>query len=235
MGIRPIEIARKLGITTSALRHYESWGIVPPAKRLPNGYRVYTEVHEAYFTCLRTLLPGFGMDVAKEMLLHVRAGELTAALWALNESQAALAEDKRFAERTIHLLETDVLHHLEANDQKQWGSIGEVAEDTGVATSAIRHWEREGLLELPRNEENGYRIIENTHVRKILLIRTLRLTGQPLATIQHLLSEVDVDHIENASKIARESILFLDRMILHQLKGSAAVLALAKVLGLVDS
>ncbi len=33
MELRPIDIAKKLDVGTSAMRHYEEWGIVPPAKR----------------------------------------------------------------------------------------------------------------------------------------------------------------------------------------------------------
>jgi len=59
--VRPIDIARKLNISTSALRHYEDWGIIPPVERGANGYRVYTEVHVAYFECIRAMNAGFGM------------------------------------------------------------------------------------------------------------------------------------------------------------------------------
>lgn len=34
-------VAREAGIRTSAIRYYESQGVLRPAYRLPNGYRVY--------------------------------------------------------------------------------------------------------------------------------------------------------------------------------------------------
>ena len=36
-------VARRVGIRTSAVRYYESQGILPPSRRLPNGYRVYED------------------------------------------------------------------------------------------------------------------------------------------------------------------------------------------------
>jgi len=57
--LKPIDIAKKLNISTSALRHYESWGIIPTVPRSSNGYREYTEEHVAYFQCIRAMLPGF--------------------------------------------------------------------------------------------------------------------------------------------------------------------------------
>ncbi len=34
-----IEIAKKMNISTSALGHYESWGLIPKVVRAENGYR----------------------------------------------------------------------------------------------------------------------------------------------------------------------------------------------------
>ncbi len=67
--IRPIDIANKLGVSTSALRHYESWGIVPPVERAANGYRMYTEEHVAYFECIRSMAPGFGIQLTSRVTL----------------------------------------------------------------------------------------------------------------------------------------------------------------------
>ena len=36
-------VARRVGIRNSAVRYYESRGLLKPAGRLPNGYRIYDE------------------------------------------------------------------------------------------------------------------------------------------------------------------------------------------------
>ncbi|MFS0838372.1 MerR family DNA-binding transcriptional regulator [Paenibacillus sp. 1P03SA] len=43
MNFRPVDIARKLNVSTSALRNYEAAGLVPPAERTAAGHRTYTE------------------------------------------------------------------------------------------------------------------------------------------------------------------------------------------------
>lgn len=58
--LKPKDIAKELQISTSALRHYESWGVVPSPERSENGYRLYTQTHLAYFRCLRAMF-GFGL------------------------------------------------------------------------------------------------------------------------------------------------------------------------------
>ena len=65
--MKGIQIAKKLNISTSALRHYESWGLIPKIER-KNGYRIYTKEHEAYFQCIRALNAGFGMDLVKRVM-----------------------------------------------------------------------------------------------------------------------------------------------------------------------
>jgi len=44
-------------------------------------------------------------------------------------------------------------------------TIGEVAQIAGVKTSAIRHWEQEGLIQSRRNKENGYRVFTRTELK----------------------------------------------------------------------
>lgn len=36
-------VARQVGVRPSAIRYYEAQGILKPADRRPNGYRVYTD------------------------------------------------------------------------------------------------------------------------------------------------------------------------------------------------
>ena len=35
---------------------------------LPNGYRLYTEEHVAYFECIRAMNEGFGMDLVRKIM-----------------------------------------------------------------------------------------------------------------------------------------------------------------------
>ncbi|MGH7032545.1 MAG: MerR family DNA-binding transcriptional regulator [Stellaceae bacterium] len=42
-------IAKRAGVTTSAIRYYEDHGLLRPSGRLPNGYRFYGD--DAVTTC----------------------------------------------------------------------------------------------------------------------------------------------------------------------------------------
>lgn len=232
MPVRPIDIAKKLNISTSALRHYESWGIVPPPERAPNGYRIYTEEHVAYFECIRAMLPGFGMNVTKDVMVMVREKETDRALWTINEQQARLHQDKTMAEKTLSLLETESLDNVMPRGKRKEMTIGEVAAETGVPASAIRHWEREGLLSLPRGGDNGYRLFNGTLLRQILIIRTLRAAAYPIESIRQVMKELDLHHIGSARRVAKDSLAYLNHINRSQTRGIHYLYRLLQATGL---
>ncbi|SFJ66454.1 MerR family transcriptional regulator [Thermoflavimicrobium dichotomicum] len=219
MNIRPIDIARKLNISTSALRRYEKWGIVPPAERAANGYRMYTEEHVAYFECFRAMLPGFGMKITKEVLRKVQRKEVEDALWIVNQEQARLHQDKTMAEKTVRILENEELDKFELGGNRKWMTIGEVSAFTGASSSAIRHWEKEGLISLPRDQENGYRKFNRTQIRQIQMIRILRSANYPLEVIRQVLKEFGHNQIEVARRFARDSLDKLNYINRNQVRG----------------
>src|SRR5690554_1509440 len=158
--IRPIDIAKKLTITTSALRHYESWGIIPIVERGDNGYRLYTEVHVAYFECIRAMHTGFGMDIVRKVMKLMLDNKVKEACWLVNEVQVNLHHEKRGIEHALQVLEIEVKedegHEMYSTTlKKKWYSIGEAAKKLGVAHSTIRHWELAGLIEPHRDAESG--------------------------------------------------------------------------------
>ncbi|SEM97880.1 MerR family transcriptional regulator [Lihuaxuella thermophila] len=233
MKVRPIDIAKKLSVSTSALRHYEEWGIVPPVPRGPNGYRLYTEEHVAYFECIRAMAPVFGMTLTKQVMKHIQRKELDQAFWLVNEAQATLHQEKTVTEKTIEILETEELETIHSKKRK-WMSIGEASRETSVPASAIRHWEKMGLISIPRDKENGYRRFGHAQVRRILLIRTLRTAHYPLDLIRKLIHKLDHDQIEQAKKIARDSLENLNRKNQGQLRGIHYLYRLCQVAKLLD-
>ncbi len=54
--------------------------------------------------------------------------------------------------------------------------IGELADTTGTTTRALRYYEQQGLLDAPRRT-NGYREYDESHLRVVREIQTLREVG----------------------------------------------------------
>ena len=92
-------------------------------------------------------------------------------------------------------------------------TIGKAAELAGVNSSAIRHWEKEGLIHSERDQENGYRMFTVSELRKILVISSLRKTIYYIENMKDLLNDLDR---QNYSKIDRSYQLALQNLN-HQL------------------
>ncbi|MFD1739352.1 MerR family transcriptional regulator [Bacillus salitolerans] len=218
--IRPLDIAKKLNISTSALRHYESWGIVPKVERKENGYRIYTKEHIAYFECIRAMNTGFGMKVIRETMPLIQQKKITDALWLVSKVQAKLYEDKMKAELALNVLELDNLDEIvNPFSKKNWYSIGEAAKAIGVANSTLRHWEKEGLILPERDDESGYRIYNKSDIRKLVVIRTLQSAVYSLDVVREVLGEMDKHNISEAIRITRESLVYYDYLVKEQLRG----------------
>ncbi|OXM16235.1 MerR family transcriptional regulator [Paenibacillus herberti] len=228
---RPIDIARELGLSTSALRHYESWGVVPLPERASNGYRMYTSEHLAWFRCLRALYEGFGMDLASEVLKKLQEGKAELAMWLVNQEQAKLQQDKAAADRTLQLLLQLEMDELDGLKLKPHMAIGEVAELAGVAPSAIRHWEKEGLIQPVRDSHNGYRLYTPIQLRQIMLIRTLRPTIFFLDGMKEIVWAMGNRGVEHAIKGTEHALEMIGTRIRRQFIGIHELVVLCRLLG----
>ncbi|WP_218839238.1 MerR family transcriptional regulator [Evansella halocellulosilytica] len=228
--MRGSEIAKKLNISTSALKHYESWGIIPNVERASNGYRIYTKEHEAYFQCIRALKPGFGMDVVKEVMPLIVKGEDMKALWLINERQVRLHEEKRTAERAVQLLDLKELEDIPRDKSKKtFYSIGEVAKQANVSPSSIRHWEKEKLIEPKRSKDSGFRIFTFSDLRKVLIIRTVQKAVYSLDIVREVIAEMENDNFVQAREMTKQSLIYIDQTLVEQIKGVSSLNHLLEV------
>src|SRR5688572_8562964 len=101
MAARPIDIARKLKVSTTTLRTYAELGMTPPVSRSAAGYRIFTEEHVAYFVCIREMLTAFSLTHITKILKLVIANQIDTALWMANKAQADLHQEKIISEKMI--------------------------------------------------------------------------------------------------------------------------------------
>ncbi|WP_440895099.1 MerR family transcriptional regulator [Amphibacillus sp. Q70] len=235
MEFRPIDLANKLDVGTSALRHYEEWGIVPKASRKANGYRVYTEVHEAYFQCIRAMYPGFGMKVVRQVMPLLQESKFTEALWEVNAVQADIFERRKQAMDAIEILSPNNIQDFMQKQQKKYYTIGEVERELHIPASTLRHWEKEDLITPERNPENGYRIYTRDDMRKLLIIRTVQPSVYLLDIVRDILDKVQQHRLMDVRKIVLDSLAYMDYQIEQQLRGMHYLYELCKLLKRQDS
>ncbi|MBP1968352.1 DNA-binding transcriptional MerR regulator [Virgibacillus natechei] len=233
MYYKPIDIAKSLNITTSALRHYEAWGIVPIPERALNGYRLYTEKHVAYFRCIRAMYPGFDMGITKKIMKHIQRGEVDEAFWIVNKEQADLQQEKVLTDQTLTLLQNPNLIDINEKQTKKEMTIGGVAKLADVPPSAIRHWEKEGLITPTRNPENGYRTFNRVHLRQILVIRALRNLIHYLENIKPVVKAIEHQSIQQAKKVTEDALVGINIRNRSQFHGVHELYQLCKVIGLI--
>ena len=63
-------------------------------------------------------------------------------------------------------------------------SVGEAAKLLGVAPSALRYYDKEGLLPFVTRTESGIRIFREEDLRWLRLIRCLKASGMPIKSIR---------------------------------------------------
>lgn len=236
--IRPIDIARRLNISTSSLRHYEDWGMIPKVERSASGYRIYTDEHVAYFECIRTMAEGFGIWLTAEVLKKVMAKDADTAFWIVNEAQSSLHNEKLISEKTLQSIKQVNPLLLNLKCERDYLTINEISKETGIPITTIRHWEKIGLIAVPRNEENSYRIFSNNHIRQILVIHALKTSmysyTYSLDGIKEIIQELDFNDTEKLGKIAYDFQKHLDQINRHQVRGVYQLYSLCKKLKLVD-
>ncbi|MBU5351656.1 MerR family transcriptional regulator [Paenibacillus barcinonensis] len=220
----PKQIANALQVSTTTLRRYEEQDLIPVVPRTNSNHRCYTSIHFHAFTTIRALLKGYNIPVVYEVMRMIKRSRCEEALWLVNEQQFHIQVEKQRVEEILTMIQ-----HAEFNQYKnvklnKYMRIGEAAKIAGVNTSAIRHWENEGLVHSERNNENGYRIYSISELRKILIISSLRKTVYYIENVKKLLNDIDTqkyDKIERSFRLALEK---LNNQLFFQLKGIAELM-----------
>ncbi|RFU83293.1 redox-sensitive transcriptional activator SoxR [Streptomyces triticagri] len=83
-------------------------------------------------------------------------------------------------------------------------TVGELAERSGVSTSALRFYEREGLITSRRTSGNQRRYSRDT-LRRVAFIRTSQRLGIPLSSIREVLALLPDDRTPTREDWARIS------------------------------
>ena len=233
--MRPIDIARKLNISTSSLRHYEDWGMIPKVERSASGYRIYTDEHVAYFECIRGMAEGFGISLIAEVLKKVMLKDVDSAFWIVNEAQSNLHKEKLIAEKTMQSIKDLIDPNLESNCERDYLTITGVSKETGIPVTTIRHWEKVGLISTPRNDENGYRLFNKNHIRQILVIHALKSSMYSyiysLDGIKEIIQDLDFNDTDKLNIIANDFHKHLNQINSNQIRGIYQLYSLCMKLG----
>ncbi|GAA0407161.1 MerR family transcriptional regulator [Streptomyces luteireticuli] len=231
--VRAGVLARSAGISVQQLRNYVEAGILPPVERTPSGYRVFTRAHADALVAVRELAVGHGWPVARTVMRAVHAGDLAAALAAIDGGHAELARERA---QLAAVREALAGRPATPDGPRRPLRIGEAARAVGVRPPVLRLWESRGLLRPEREPGTGYRLYGRAELRTAHIVALLRRGHQPLAAIGAVLDALratgDPDDVLG-ELAAREKEL--DERSLRRLRASAALHAYLGAAGAVPS
>lgn len=92
-----------------------------------------------------------------------------------------------------------------------WLSIGEVAERAGVATSALRFYERQGLISSERTS-GGQRRYRREVLRRVAFVRVAERVGLSLAEVRSALGQLPAGRTPTKKDWAHLSLLWREAL-----------------------
>jgi DNA-binding transcriptional MerR regulator len=192
---RTSDLAKAVGIHPNTVRRYVDWGLIPPVDRSPGGYRRFTQKH---LDCLRLARLIYGADYPGRAIRHsgweiiqfAVADDWGGALEKAYKHLALIQAEQAQADAAASLLE----RWAQGTSAEMTGKsmqIGEVAKLLGLTNDILRNWERNGLLEVPRLPENGYRLYGPAEISRLRVIRMLVRSGYSLMAVLRMLTQLD--------------------------------------------
>ena len=204
--LRTSHLARAVGIHPNTVRLYVDWGLVPPVERSPAGYRLFTERH---LDCLRLArmiyaaqYPGRGFRaLGNAIIRRAVADDWAGALAKAHEHLAAVSAELEQANQAANLLEHWAQNTADSSSDEEPLGIGELSKRLGVSLDMIRNWERNGLIRVPRNSYNNYRLFGNKEIERMRIIRMLSRAGYSHMAMLRMFIELDAGNTRDLKKV----------------------------------
>ena len=189
---RTSEIAKQTGLHPNTIRLYEEIGFLTKPVRLPNGYRVYTQLHLEQVRLIRLALRAeVQQNGLRECVIGIirlcAAGRWSKATKETKQYLLRIDREITFAKGAILSVET--ILSSAPSDNRTFLKRSEAAQSLGVTVDTLRNWERNTLVTGARMQ-NGFRMYSPQDMERLLIIRTLRSANYSLCAILRLMQKL---------------------------------------------
>lgn len=177
------KIADIVGVHPNTVRLYESVGFLPPIPRAANGYRQYTEAHIDQMRLARKVMgsPWLGRPIRRmgvDLVLTAAKGDLSEAQWLAYQHLKLVETELAQAEQAAEVLARWAAGQQPEDQRNQPAlQIKEAARALNLTVDVLRNWERNGLIEVPRNPHNRYRQYGAPQMEHLRVLRILLRSG----------------------------------------------------------
>ena len=190
------QAAKLVQVHPNTVRFYEEMNLLPPIPRQKNGYRRYNDYHIAQLRLIRIafdseIVSGNLRKMTIDIIQAAAAHKLDEAIKKTKSYKEQIQIQKKNAEEAVEIIES----MLKVNDTYYDGNTKpltgkEVSASLGISKDVIRDWERNGLIEVPRDIK-GYRVYNTGEIQRLKIIRTLRNAHYSMMSILRMLSQVN--------------------------------------------
>jgi len=195
------EVARAASVHPNTVRLYEEWGLLQPVPRGNNKYRLYTLAHIEQMRLARIALrcafvEGNIRKRAISIIKTAAKGNLKLALEEACDYLAHIKNEQSKADEALIILQKWMNKKNEPIAMNVFLERGDTSKLLGISIDALRNWERNGLLDVPRNIKNGYRVYGQKEVDRAKVIRNLRMANYSMMAILRMLKAIDTNNRE---------------------------------------
>ena len=187
------QVARVAGVHPNTVRLYERIGLLAPITRTAGGYRSFSERDLAQMRIARLAVGGpyvVPKTLAVEAARHAALDDLGSALELAERFGSLVAAEEQRALQAAEALDRW------AGRPARWGgepgmTISVAAECVVASTTALRDWERNGLIAVRRDPGNGYRRYTHADIDRLRVIRTLLRARYSAMSILRMMTHLD--------------------------------------------
>ncbi len=191
--LKTSDIAHAIGVHVNTVRLYEAQGYLSVVPRSATGYRQFTPLHLEQMRLAQLALqwPYSGDKQLVQNLARCAAdGDLGMAMELAFEHLINVRIELTHAEAAVEFLERWAQGQI-IDTTKRHLTIGKTAQHLRVTTDQLRNWDRNGLLDVPRDPETGYRMYSAREMGRLRVIRMLRQSGYSTMAILRVLRKFD--------------------------------------------
>ena len=215
------EVAKIIGVHPNTVRMYEQWGLIPPAERKPNCYRIFTDFHIEQFRLARiafqieVLQNGLRKKALETIKLSAKR-DFDKALMFAKEYRSQIQREQINAEESISIAKQ--ILSGKSVEPTLFLKRKEVSDYLEISMDTLRNWERNGLLQVKR-KKNGYRAYTSEDIERLKMIRTLRLANYSLEAILRMLNalehnpQADMKQILNTPQVDADIVSVCDKLM----------------------
>ena len=195
-------LAKATGVHPNTVRRYAERGIIPPVKRDPaNSYRRFTEFHLDCLLLARQVYggqyPGKGIYQSGQKVVATAVSHNLGTALELAYNHLVLVKSERAQADVAASLMERWAKGVPADATSQPLRIGQVARLLRVSIDVVRSWDRNGLIDVPRDPHNGYRRYGAAEIGRLRVIRMLSRAGYSLSAVLRMMLQLESGNTTN--------------------------------------